>query len=322
VVRDPLSLVAHWSLSAWDATQVREAPDHHLVLRVFEASESQRLLAQMHLPGDRRIQQVDVPLPGRPYRAELGVFGLSGEWVSIARSLIAHTPVAIPALAPQPPEPTPEASLPETVGLSPQSELGSPESPASALPVEEENPPEEREPEPIAEPSARADGPSPCVANPGDASLVVAAPQPPLELPMTSEPTGLCGVVHAGLAARCASGPSSGEMMSELPGGGPAELSERGGGLDRPSSHALGKGEATGVPFWFRIDADLVVYGATEPDARLVVAGEPVELRPDGTFTLRFALPDGEFFLEAVATSSDGAASRYARLTVRRSTKT
>ncbi len=46
--------------------------------------------------------------------------------------------------------------------------------------------------------------------------------------------------------------------------------------------------------FWLVVNTELIVYGATEPDAKVTVQGRPVELRPDGTFTLRFALPDGK----------------------------
>src|SRR5262249_52414849 len=44
--------------------------------------------------------------------------------------------------------------------------------------------------------------------------------------------------------------------------------------------------------FWFQLDAELIVYGATEPNAKVTLQGEPVKLRPDGTFTMRFSLPD------------------------------
>jgi hypothetical protein len=58
--------------------------------------------------------------------------------------------------------------------------------------------------------------------------------------------------------------------------------------------------------FWFRIGTELIVYGATEPDAKVTLQGEPVELRPDGTFTVRFDLPDGKQVIPATAESSDG----------------
>jgi hypothetical protein len=57
--------------------------------------------------------------------------------------------------------------------------------------------------------------------------------------------------------------------------------------------------------FFLWSKTELILYGGTEPDAALTVSGKPVALRPDGTFTLRFALPDGDLDLEVKATSAD-----------------
>jgi hypothetical protein len=65
-------------------------------------------------------------------------------------------------------------------------------------------------------------------------------------------------------------------------------------------------GRSQGRAFWFRLGTELIVYGATEPDARVTLQGRPIELRPDGTFTVRFDLPDGEQVIPAVAESADG----------------
>src|SRR5262249_56642067 len=54
-------------------------------------------------------------------------------------------------------------------------------------------------------------------------------------------------------------------------------------------SGALQYGKQRG--FWFQLDAELIVYGATEPNARVTLQGEPDKLRPDRTFTIRFRLP-------------------------------
>jgi hypothetical protein len=73
--------------------------------------------------------------------------------------------------------------------------------------------------------------------------------------------------------------------------------------------------------FWFQIDAELIVYGATEPNARVTLQGQPVGLRPDGTFTMRFKLPDSRQIIPAVATSPDGMEERTIVLAVERNTK-
>jgi hypothetical protein len=51
----------------------------------------------------------------------------------------------------------------------------------------------------------------------------------------------------------------------------------------------------------FNLNAELVIYGATEPGAKLTIGEQPVGLRPDGTFSFRFALPDGNYELTIAA---------------------
>lgn len=58
--------------------------------------------------------------------------------------------------------------------------------------------------------------------------------------------------------------------------------------------------------FWLVVDCELIVYGATEPDAKVMVQGKEIRLRQDGTFTLRFALPNGIQTIPVEATSADG----------------
>jgi uncharacterized protein len=57
--------------------------------------------------------------------------------------------------------------------------------------------------------------------------------------------------------------------------------------------------------FWFNINAELIIYGATEPSAQVTLAGRPIKLRPDGTFSCQFALPDGDYALAATALSPE-----------------
>jgi hypothetical protein len=102
------------------------------------------------------------------------------------------------------------------------------------------------------------------------------------------------------------------EERLRRPLGSPAVTSFGSGGL-MPG----GKGRK----FWFQLDAELIVYGATEPNARVTLQGEPVKLRPDGTFTMRFSLPDSRQILPAVATSPDGVEERTIVLAVERNTK-
>jgi hypothetical protein len=73
--------------------------------------------------------------------------------------------------------------------------------------------------------------------------------------------------------------------------------------------------------FWLVVNTELIVYGATEPDAKVTVQGKPVHLRSDGTFTLRFALPDGKQVIPVEATSNDGVDKRRITPIVTRKTE-
>jgi hypothetical protein len=76
-----------------------------------------------------------------------------------------------------------------------------------------------------------------------------------------------------------------------------------------------------GRDFHFQVDAELIVYGSTEPNARVTLQGEPVQLRTDGTFTVRFSMPDSRQIIPAVASSADGIEERTIVLAVERNTK-
>lgn len=72
--------------------------------------------------------------------------------------------------------------------------------------------------------------------------------------------------------------------------------------------------------FWYRLDCELVVYGATEPDATVTMMGEKVQLRSDGTFTARFALPDGIQVIDTKAVSANKKFEKIITPTVSRGT--
>jgi uncharacterized protein len=53
----------------------------------------------------------------------------------------------------------------------------------------------------------------------------------------------------------------------------------------------------------------------------VTLQGEPIKLRRDGTFTMRFSLPDSRQIIPAVAMSADGIEERTIVLAVERNTK-
>ncbi|QEL17048.1 DUF4912 domain-containing protein [Limnoglobus roseus] len=73
--------------------------------------------------------------------------------------------------------------------------------------------------------------------------------------------------------------------------------------------------------FDFTIDAELIVTGRTDASAHVTLQNEPVKLRPDGSFMMRYALTDGRQILPAVAESADGMEERTIVLAIERNTK-
>ena len=91
------------------------------------------------------------------------------------------------------------------------------------------------------------------------------------------------------------------------------------------SSSPMGASFGAAVPppgFWMNVNAELIVYGATEPSAKVVFDGRPITLKPDGTFRFQFTLPDGEYKLPVAATSAAGTETREVNLQFMRQTAT
>jgi len=70
--------------------------------------------------------------------------------------------------------------------------------------------------------------------------------------------------------------------------------------------------------FFFEVWTELIVHGRTEPDAAVWLNEKGVKLNPDGTFSLRYALVDGEIPLKFIAQSSDAIEQRHINTSVER----
>jgi len=73
--------------------------------------------------------------------------------------------------------------------------------------------------------------------------------------------------------------------------------------------------------FWLNVNAELIIYGATEPDARVTIDGKEVKLRPDGTFSFHCAFPDGGYSLPVKAVAADKSDTRGITLKFDRHTR-
>lgn len=105
-------------------------------------------------------------------------------------------------------------------------------------------------------------------------------------------------------------------------------------GIDTSELHASGAGiwasgrNESGIggvatrqrSFWLVADAELIVYGATDPAARLTIGGEEVPLSADGTFRVQVPFRDGQQLYPIEAVAADGEQKRNITLEFNRST--
>lgn len=71
----------------------------------------------------------------------------------------------------------------------------------------------------------------------------------------------------------------------------------------------------------FHVDAEMILYGRTKPDAKVMLSGDPIKVRSDGSFTVRLAMPDKRQVLPVVASTADGVEQRTIVIAVERNTK-
>mgnify|MGYP001791411075 FL=1 len=72
--------------------------------------------------------------------------------------------------------------------------------------------------------------------------------------------------------------------------------------------------------FWLVADAELIVYGATEPDATVTVGGKPIKLNSDGTFRFQMSFQDGLIDYPIFAVAADGEQNRAIHMKFNRET--
>ncbi len=107
----------------------------------------------------------------------------------------------------------------------------------------------------------------------------------------------------------------------ELIEGAAAGLQASGVGLWASGRSASGEGLLVRQrSFWLVADAELVVFGATEPDASLSIGGEPVPLKANGSFRVQVPFRDGHQLYPIEAVAADGEQRRSIRLEFERST--
>ena len=82
-----------------------------------------------------------------------------------------------------------------------------------------------------------------------------------------------------------------------------------------------GSGKEKNPLFWLRVGTEIIIYGATEPDASVTMNNKSVKLAGDGTFSTRFNLNDGVHLVTIEGRSADGKFTKAFTIDVSKYTK-
>jgi len=352
--RDPHWVYAHWDLASEQQRQLNELSAHrHLVVRVGHETAPAGPFVEAHVQPESRHWFVYVKDAGERYVAELGYYAADGQWKGIAAS----NPAATPADAPARDTTARFVTIPPDMPLSglaeggrqaaPQAEMapvpGAPSPSPNHKPAQETTTP----PDSLLK-STPGEGAWPAGSLAGEGQPAGRVPSggglegfqeppkpsaPPQPLPPLTTfaewtPERVQALAEWIAPDRSRPAPANSLVIAEwlgghiqaeipameaLPPGLPAE------GIIQVSS-PLGGQESAPKGFWFNVNAELVIYGSTEPDARVTIGGRAIQLRPDGSFSFRFALPDGQYELPITAVSAQGD-TRQAKLEFYRGTR-
>lgn len=282
--RDPNWLCAHWDLTREQQRQhCAHADDGQLTLRVHREDLAGQPVAEVKVHPEARHWFVHVERAGTHYHAELGCCTPGGGWIPISASTSTFTP---------PNQMSPSAAiefttLPFETPMAQLLSLAGEATPGLSLTEALEKLRREGHPDlPAAHPATT------WTADQARALAAVSAPMEVWMLPMSS-----LNITE----------------MNQRP---LQELPTSPGGVSSPFG-----GVQPQKGFWFNVNTELIVYGATEPNATVTIGGRPIPLRPDGSFSYRFALPDGQYELPVVAVSADQTDGRAAELKFSRATE-
>ncbi|MBM5798593.1 MAG: DUF4912 domain-containing protein [Cyanobacteria bacterium K_Offshore_0m_m2_072] len=97
-------------------------------------------------------------------------------------------------------------------------------------------------------------------------------------------------------------------------------LNASGAGVWASGRTESGSGLARQRSFWMVADAELIVYGATEPSASLFIGDQQLPLEADGTFRVQVPFRDGQQLYPIRAIAADGEQQRSIRMEFERRT--
>ncbi len=297
--RDPQMAYTYWDVPNEHREALRRQGGARLALRFYDVTDidinvqSPHSLQQYECDEMAREWYLTIPVSDRDYMVEIGYLSQDGRWLMLARSAAVHVPPVYPS----------DWMEDHFVAVDWSEEL-------QGKTVMELVPPSKR--------AAAASANGAAGANPIYDDVFAMARSAEAQRVAGS----LFGSMHQVPEQTVSSYVfPSGAGLWAIPTASGAGLTMSGAGLTMS-----GAGFSASAPpirprkFWLVADAELIVYGATEPDATVTIGGRPIKLNDDGTFRFQMSFQDGVIDYPILAVASDGEQSRSIHMTFERET--
>ena len=285
--RDPQWGYAYWDVSNEQKSEVRQQGGQNLVLRLYDVTDIEvnhqtpHSMQQFDCDEMARDWYLSIPVSDRDYLVEIGYLTRDGRWLMLARSASIRIPPSYPS----------DWSEDQFVTIDWQEDL------RGKTFLE------------LVSPGKRAEA----VTNPVYDQI--------FEMAQSAE-ARVVGSLFGSMQQVPQQSISSFVVQSGVGMGALPTLS----GIGMSGIGMSGVGFSASAPpirprnFWLVADAELIVYGATEPDAKVTIDGCPIKLNPDGTFRFQLSFQDGVIRYPIIAVAADGEQMRSIHMKFTRET--
>jgi hypothetical protein len=295
--RDPQWAYAYWDIPNEHKAELRQQGGQQLALRIYDVSDVDLDLQRPHsiqeYPADELAREWYIPIPvsDRDYVVDIGYRTADGRWLVLARSARVHIPPVYPS------DWIEDAFV--TVNF---------EEDLRGKTVYELVPPGKK-----------------VVAAVEDSSNAIY--EQIFGLADSAEAQRVAGSLFGSMQQVPSSARPQEALSSYVfPSGVGMWAVPTMSGLTMSGAGMSGVGMSVGaVPvrprkFWLVADAELIVYGATEPDATVTIGNREIKLNPDGTFRFQMSFQDGLIDYPIVAVAADGEQTRSIQMKFNRET--
>ena len=342
--RDPQWAYTYWDIPNEAKEELRSQGGQQLALRIYDVTdiniEYQSPHSIQEYPSDELAREWYLPIPvsDRDYVVDIGYRCADGRWLILARSLPVHVPPVFPS----------DWIEDSFITVNWEDDLRGQTlfelvPPSKKIPVTEENPlyneifarAQSAEAQRIAGSvfGSMQHVPGSMAPQESISSYVF-----PSGVGMWAVPTmsgvGMSAAGMSGVGMSAAGMSGVGMLAGGMSGVGMSAAGMSGVGMSGMTMSGVGMsgvgmsgvGMSVGaIPirprqFWLVADAELIVYGATEPDATVTIGGRPIKLNPDGTFRFQMSFQDGLIDYPIMAVAADGEQTRSIHMKFNRET--